>query len=187
MTIETASADHIPGVEALIEGLSLRKQSPGYFIHVAGTGMLSDVSNGFGLFPSPPPENSQAPITKSNFSQQGQPSSKIYNDTLDLATITSFPIENHVHRDVDIAILNANKKFGVPTAIVSPPTIHGVGRGPIKTRSLQIPFLVEAVLKRGRGFQVLEGQNIWDRKFGSSKLGYIAEDKIADLRCRCSY
>jgi hypothetical protein len=76
--------------------------------------------------------------------------------------ITSFPIENHFHRDVDIAVLEGNKKFNVPTAIVSPPLLHGIGKGPIKTRSIQIPFLTDAVLKRGKGFQVLEGQNIWN-------------------------
>jgi hypothetical protein len=81
-----------------------------------------------------------------------------------LAEITSFPVEGHVHRDVDMAILDAQKKFHVPTAIVSPPQIHGVGRGPIKTRSIQIPALIKAALERGKGFQILEGKNIWDRK-----------------------
>jgi hypothetical protein len=81
-----------------------------------------------------------------------------------LAEITSFPVEGHVHRDVDMAILDAQKKFYVPTAIVSPPQIHGVGKGPIKTRSIQIPALVKATLERGKGFQILEGKNIWDRK-----------------------
>jgi hypothetical protein len=94
----------------------------------------------------------------------GQPSDKAYHDIADLVEITSFPLENHLHRDVDAAILAAQERFKVPTAIVSPPMIHGVGKGPIKTRSIQIPFLVEAILKRGKGFQVLEGQNIWDRK-----------------------
>lgn len=73
------------------------------------------------------------------------------------------PVENHVHRDVDKAVLEAQEKLKVPTAILSPPLIHGVGKGPIKTRSIQIPFLAEAILKRGKGFQVLEGQNIWDQ------------------------
>jgi hypothetical protein len=45
---ETASSDHVPGVQALIEGLSQKKPTPGYFIHVSGTGMMNDVSNGFG-------------------------------------------------------------------------------------------------------------------------------------------
>jgi hypothetical protein len=46
--IEAASADHIPAVQALIEGLSKKQPQPGYFIHIGGTGMLNDVSNGFG-------------------------------------------------------------------------------------------------------------------------------------------
>ncbi|CZT09181.1 related to nucleoside-diphosphate-sugar epimerase [Rhynchosporium graminicola] len=140
VVLQTASADHIPGVQALIKGLSQRQPTPGYFIHVAGTGMLNEVPNGF-----------------------GQPSTKVYSDITDLKEITSFPLENHVHRDVDMAILKAQKKFSVPTAIVSPPMIHGVGRGPLKTRSIQIPFLIESTLKRGKGFQILEGQNIWDQ------------------------
>ena len=81
-----------------------------------------------------------------------------------MAEITSFPVEGHVHRDVDLAILEAQKRLHVPTAIVSPPLIHGIGKGPIKTRSIQIPALAEATLKRGKGFKILEGQNIWDRK-----------------------
>jgi len=103
-------------------------------------------------------------VLKIVLTQVGQPSDKIYHDTTDLAEITSFPIEGHVHRDVDMAILEAQKRLHVPTAIVSPPLIHGVGNGPIKTRSIQIPALIEATLKRGKGFQILEGKNIWDRK-----------------------
>jgi hypothetical protein len=81
-----------------------------------------------------------------------------------LAEITSFPVEGHLHRDVDLAILEAQKRLNVPTAILSPPLVHGVGKGPIKTRSIQIPAMAEAILKRGKGFQILEGRNIWDRK-----------------------
>ncbi len=92
----------------------------------------------------------------------GQSSSKIYSDIADLTEITSLPVEGHVHRDVDAAILKAQAELKVPTAILSPPLIHGIGKGPGKTRSIQIPFLTEAILKRGKAFQVLEGQNIWD-------------------------
>jgi len=140
VVLQTASADHIPGVLALIEGLSKRSPTPGFLIHVGGTGMLNEVPNGF-----------------------GQPSTKVYSDVADLKEITSFPLENHVHRDVDMALLEAQQKFSVPTAIVSPPMIHGVGLGPLKTRSIQVPFLIEATLKRGKGFQVLDGKNLWDQ------------------------
>lgn len=155
--LETASADHIPGVLALIEGASHRPGHPAYLIHVGGTGMLNDVPSGFGacwLNPLPSSCAKKCCI--------GQPSDKVYHDVADLEAITSFAVENHVHRDVDMALLQAQKAFHVPTAIVSPPTIHGVGKGPIKTRSIQIPLLAEAVLKRGKGFQILEGQNLWD-------------------------
>ncbi len=95
----------------------------------------------------------------------GQPSAKIYSDVADLAEITSLPVEGHIHRDVDAAILKAQEELKVPTAILSPPLVHGVGGGPMKTRSIQIPFLTEAILKRGKAFQVLDGQNIWDGEF----------------------
>ncbi|KAH8778005.1 hypothetical protein BGZ57DRAFT_822186 [Hyaloscypha finlandica] len=137
--LQIASADHISGVVSLIQGLNQRQPTPGYLIHIGGTGILHDTPNGF-----------------------GQPSDRIYHDTTGLAEITSFPVEGHLHRDVDMAIVEAQKRLNVPTAILSPPLVHGVGKGPIKTRSIQIPAMAEAILKRGKGFQILEGRNIWD-------------------------
>lgn len=116
------------------------KGKKGHYLHTSGTGMLNDVSNGL-----------------------GNPSDKIYSDVKDVKEITSFDL-SHIHRDVDAAVIAAGKQFGVPTAIVSPDTIHGVGSGPIKKRSIQIPFLTEAILKRGKAFTVLAGKNIWDSK-----------------------
>jgi len=46
--VETASADHIQGVVSLIKGLHQRKPTPGYLIHIGGTGILHDITNGFG-------------------------------------------------------------------------------------------------------------------------------------------
>jgi nucleoside-diphosphate-sugar epimerase len=92
----------------------------------------------------------------------GNLSEKVYHDIADLTEVTSFPVEGHIHRDVDAAILAAHKQYKVPTAIVSPPMIYGVGNGPVKKRSFQIPVLIESILKRGKAFSVLKGQNIWD-------------------------
>jgi nucleoside-diphosphate-sugar epimerase len=133
---ETASADHIEVGRYIIEGMSKGKK--GHYIHVSGSGILHDVPNGY-----------------------GNPSPKIYSDIKDVLEITAFD-STHVHRDIDAAVIEAGIKFGVPTAIVSPVTIHGIGNGPIKTRSLQIPFLTEGILKRGKAFTVGEGKNIWD-------------------------
>jgi nucleoside-diphosphate-sugar epimerase len=119
-----------------MEGMSLGIK--GHYIHVSGSGILHDVTNGF-----------------------GNPSSKIYHDVADLSAITSFD-STHVHADIDAAVISAGQKYGIPTAIISPVTIYGVGHGPMKNRSIQIPFLTEAILKRGKSFTVLEGNNIWD-------------------------
>ena len=48
----------------------------------------------------------------------------------------------------------------VRTAIVCPPTIYGLGRGPGNQRSHQIPELARSVLESKKGFQVGEGGNI---------------------------
>lgn len=133
-----ASADHIGVGRSIIEGMSKGKK--GHYIHVSGSGILHDVENGY-----------------------GNPASKIYSDIADILEITSFD-STHVHRDIDAAVIAAGEKFGIPTAILSPVTIYGVGNGPIKTRSLQIPFLTEGIIKRGKAFTVLEGKNIWDSK-----------------------
>ena len=136
ISAETASADHIAVGESIIAGMAQGKK--GHYIHVSGSGILHDVTNGF-----------------------GNPSTKIYHDTSDLAAITSFD-STHIHADIDASVTAAGLKQGIPTAIVSPVTIYGIGRGPVKNRSLQIPFLTEAIIKRGKAFTVLEGNNIWD-------------------------
>ncbi|KAF2430889.1 NAD(P)-binding protein [Tothia fuscella] len=127
---------HVQVGQSIIEGMSLGKK--GYYVHVSGSGILHDVTNGY-----------------------GNPTSKIYNDVADLDEITSFD-SSHVHADIDGSVSAAGLKYGIQTAILSPVTIYGIGRGPAKTRSLQIPFLVEGILKRRKAFTVLEGNNIWD-------------------------
>lgn len=136
--LELASSDHTPAVKALIEGLSQGKK--GHYIHISGTGILHDVSGGF-----------------------GNPSHKIYDDIADILEITSFDT-THVHRDTDAAVIALGGELRIPTAIVAPCVIYGVGRGPINNRSVQVPVLVEETLKRGRPFAVGAGNNIWDRK-----------------------
>jgi hypothetical protein len=93
----------------------------------------------------------------------GNESVKVYNDmpAEDIKEILSFDL-SHIHRDVEEAIITAANEHGVTAAIISPPMIHGVGHGPVKKRSIQVPILIENILKKGKGFQVLEGNNIWN-------------------------
>jgi hypothetical protein len=130
----------------LIQGLG--QGAKGYLIHISGTAILKQVSNG----------NDNEPA-------------KIYHDNseADVAEIVSFDL-THFHKDTEEAIRTAAKAAAVPFAILCPPTIYGTGKGAFKTRSIQIPFLIEAILKRGRAFQVLEGQGIWDSEIPLSSI-----------------
>lgn len=132
-----ASSDHTLAAKALIEGLSQGKK--GHYIHISGTGILFDVSNGY-----------------------GNPSSKIYHDVADILEITSFD-STHIHRDTDAAVIASGEELSIPTAIVTPCVIYGVGKGPTNKRSVQVPVLVAETIKRGRPFAVGAGNNIWDR------------------------
>lgn len=155
-----ASSDHTPAAKALIEGLSHGKK--GHYIHISGTGILHDVSNGF-----------------------GNPSSKIYHDVVDILEITSFD-STHIHRDTDAAVIASGETLGIATAIVAPCVIYGIGKGPINNRSVQVPVLAEQTLRRGRPFAVGAGNNIWDRKPSRPKpkkygLTFSPDIHISDL------
>lgn len=67
------------------------------------------------------------------------------------------------HRNVDEIIIGAGLRdpSSVHTAVVCPPTIYGPGRGTGNTKSLQAYLLSVAVLKRGKGFLVGKGENVW--------------------------
>jgi hypothetical protein len=73
----------------------------------------------------------------------------VYRDTSpsDIQDIMSFE-ESHIHRDFETAVVAAAAQHSVKTAMISPPMIHGVGNGSVKTRSIQVPILIENILKR---------------------------------------
>jgi nucleoside-diphosphate-sugar epimerase len=93
----------------------------------------------------------------------GNPATKVYHDMVpsDIREILSFD-ESHIHREVEAAVVAAAAQYDVKTAIISPPMIHGVGNGPVKKRSIQVPILIESILKRGKAFHILEGENVWN-------------------------
>ncbi|KAI3552863.1 hypothetical protein CABS03_14392 [Colletotrichum abscissum] len=88
-------------------------------------------------------------------------SDRTWNDVDDIEEISSLPLEGHVHRDVDEAVLEAGERLHVPVAIISPCTIHGLGQGPLKSMGFSVGGYIEKVIDRGRGFQVAEAQNQW--------------------------
>ena len=114
-------------------------EQPGFLIHTSGTGIL--------LYQD---------IERKTF---GEPSAKIYNDWEGISEITSFP-DAAPHRVVDKVIIEADTSK-VRTAIVCPPTIYGVGRGPGSQRGHQLYELARCTLEKKRGIQVEAGNSRW--------------------------
>lgn len=117
------------------------RSSPSFFIHTSGAGILAAPDIRSGSF--------------------GTESTKVYNDWDGVSEVTSLP-EDAPHRAVDKIVLSSNAESSlIHTAIVCPPCIYGEGRGPDKTRSIQVPELIRCTLERKKGFQIGEGQNRW--------------------------
>ena len=106
-------------------------------------------------------------LTILHFKGPTSTNSKVYNDIIDINEITSFGA-SRLHGPCDAAVINTGKALKVPTAIICPPAIYGIGKGPVKTRNGQLPFLTEAILKRGKAFTINEGKDDFDCKLYTS-------------------
>lgn len=99
----TATADHLPSVEAILDGVKARaaKGLSTLFIHTSGTSVLDDGAEG---------------KTRSD---------KIYHDNVK-SEVDSVP-DDAPHRKIDLAIVKAQKELGqkAKLAIMIPPLIYG--------------------------------------------------------------
>lgn len=90
---------------------------------------------------------------------------KIWDD-LDTPSLEMLPETAH-HRDVDLAIMNADNEDYVRAYIVVPATVYGLATGKLvsagiaNNRSIRIPQLIRASLHRGRAGMVGKGVNNW--------------------------
>ncbi|EAU85510.2 hypothetical protein CC1G_06411 [Coprinopsis cinerea okayama7 len=139
-----ADADDLEAAKAILRGLKARHGKTGgvpSLIHTSGTGVLIDDARGM------------------------YASDTIYSD-LDIATLASIP-RTQPHREVDLAVIDADNEGYVKTYIILPSTIYGRATGPLvdaglqNPRSQQIPQLVDAALARGRAGVLGKGANIW--------------------------
>ncbi|OCF45228.1 NAD dependent epimerase/dehydratase [Kwoniella heveanensis CBS 569] len=154
VVVSTANADDLPGIKAIIEGMKLRKEKTGHrslLIHTSGTGVLVDKAKG------------------------DYPNDIIYTDlnptpaTRDAPALRSMTelSPSAPHREVDLAIIEADKAGLIKSYIILPSTIWGAGKGEVYDKGLsnsfsdQIPTLIKAGLDRGRAGMVGEGKNIW--------------------------
>jgi hypothetical protein len=143
IVVHTADCDHEASAHAIVAGLGQKKDGEkGYLIHTSGTGILCF-----------------ADYERKSY---GVKNEKVFDDWEGVEEVTSIP-DLALHRNVDKIILAASKQHPgkITTAIVCPPCIYGPGRGPDNQRSVQVYLMASAILKRGKGFQVEEGRNIW--------------------------
>lgn len=135
--IHTATADHLPSVEAVLDGIQKRadKGLSTVYIHTSGTSLLDDNVHG------------------------AKKSDKIYYDNVrsDIDALS----DTAPHRGVDLAIVRKQKALGekAKIAIMIPPLIYGFNDAH-KRLTIQIPTLTRFALKHGYSGHVGDGLSV---------------------------
>ncbi|KAI0327641.1 NAD-P-binding protein [Cubamyces sp. BRFM 1775] len=141
-----ADADDVPAAKAILSGLKKRHAKLGdlpILIHTSGVGVLTDEATSTGLFAT----------------------ETIYSD-LDVEQLKSIP-PTAIHREVDLAIMEADEQGYVRAHIILPSTIYGLAQGSLfdagvsNPHSIQIPSLIKAALQRKQAGMVGLGKAIW--------------------------
>ncbi|KAI0696908.1 NAD(P)-binding protein [Cytidiella melzeri] len=142
-----ADADAMDATKAFLAGLRKRHAKLGdlpILIHTSGTGLLTFEGSTKGM----------------------SATEKIYHDDDPDDIEASFP-PTALHRDVDLAIVQADKEGYVRTYIILPSTIWGIAKnelvdaGIANPHSQQIPALIRAALARGQAGVVGKGVPYW--------------------------
>ncbi|CAI6099387.1 unnamed protein product [Clonostachys chloroleuca] len=140
-------AIRITSAQAIADGLRATHthSNPGYYIHIGGTGILTWYDWEHQRF-------GQKPLPK-----------QAYDDLDGIDAVLNLP-EYAWHRNVDKIVLAEASKDpeAVRIAIVCPPTIYGIGRGPISQRSRQIPLLSALTIENGEAPIMGDGLAEWD-------------------------
>ncbi|KAJ8494778.1 hypothetical protein ONZ51_g2122 [Trametes cubensis] len=145
VVISVTDSDDISAIKAIMQGMKSRFDKTGIkptLIHTSGTGFLTDDARGM------------------------YASDKVYHDSRP-EEIESLP-DTAFHRNVDLAIIDADNQGYLRALIVSPPLIFGMASGPLfedglsNRHSIQLPLLIKTSLARGQAGMVGEGKSIWN-------------------------
>ncbi|KAG8770268.1 hypothetical protein FRC12_004405 [Ceratobasidium sp. 428] len=139
VVFQVADPDDLNLTQAIIAGLKIRQEKSGkrgILIHTTGTGTIMD--EGTGEFTDDYP---------------------IWDD-VDTKALKSIDI-NAPHRIVDLEAIKAHDEGIADVYVICPATIYGVGTGPVRRTSMQIPKLVEIYQTTRRAEYVAKGTNIW--------------------------
>lgn len=136
---DNGDSDHEPSLNAIIAGLS-KRETPGFLLHLSGTGICSDWADETYL---------------------GKLNPKVWSDITTLGEISSLP-DHALHRNTE-KILNAttaSRGDKIKIAIMCPPDIYGKGKGLAKTWSAFVPLFIKDLTNLGgRVFYYGEGTN----------------------------
>ncbi|KAJ4390723.1 hypothetical protein N0V93_004321 [Gnomoniopsis smithogilvyi] len=123
------ASDHEGAARAIAAGIleGHSKESPGFWLHTGGTGILTYVD--------------------SKDDRLGEASDKVHDDLDKVDELTSLP-DDAFHRNVDKIVLEATTQHSdiVKATIVCPPTIYGKGRGPVSGRGRQVYEMAKLIL-----------------------------------------
>jgi nucleoside-diphosphate-sugar epimerase len=140
IVVHCGDSDHEPSLHAIITGL-LRRATPGYLIHLSGTGIVSDWASPDFL---------------------GRLNTKVWSDDSpkDLEEIRSLP-HTALHRNTENILHTniANHADKINIAIMCPPDIYGRGKGLVKTQSALIPLFIRESKALGKVFYYNKGTN----------------------------
>ncbi|OTB02759.1 hypothetical protein M426DRAFT_322359 [Hypoxylon sp. CI-4A] len=134
--LHTATADHLPSVEAILDAVRQRAEKGlnTIYIHTSGAGVIGN--------------------------QPNAKSDKIFHDNV-VSEVDSVS-DDAPHRVIDLAIIKAQKELGekAKIAIILPPLIYGLN--PNNGRlSIQVPTLTRYALKHGYAGHVGNGLPVW--------------------------
>lgn len=142
LVINCADADDLPLTKAILKGMKQRKETPGakipILIHTSGTSVIGDPAAG------EPTEHSK----------------KVWNDA-NPEDIRSIHIDKP-HRTIDVEVFQAHDRRDVDAYIVCPSCIYGIGDGPVKRITQQIPNVIRAALRDKQVPYVGKGTNTWN-------------------------
>ncbi|KAJ6099685.1 hypothetical protein N7467_001220 [Penicillium canescens] len=140
IVFHTATADHLPSVQAVLEGIRERENQglETIYIHTSGASLLADTAAG-------------------NYK------SDVIFDDENPAQIDALP-DSAPHRLIDLAIVRARKELAKHSkmAIMIPPIIYGINSREKRT-SIQLPTIVRYSLKHGYAGQVGKGLSVWNQ------------------------
>ncbi|KAJ5926106.1 Phosphatidylethanolamine-binding protein PEBP [Penicillium verrucosum] len=140
VVLHTATADHLPSVQAIIDGIRQRAAEGlrTIYIHNSGATLLSDTAQG------------------------EYKSDAIYDDELS-GEINALP-DSASHRQIDLVIVRASQELAshAKMAIMIPPLIYGVSTRENRL-SIQLPTLIRYSIKHGYAGQIGKGLAVWSQ------------------------